>query len=660
MRFLDTVSLQLVSIPDSQLQDHQYAVLSHRWGADEDEVAYEDLVSSSQCSKKGFAKIQGFCQIALAASCRYGWADTCCINKTNTHELNEAINSMYLWYKASKICVVYLEDVPRKEFTESEWFDRGWTLQELIAPKFVSFYDQQWTLIGTKTGLLASISEKTRIPEDVLNHARKHSTCSVAQRMSWAAKRKTTRVEDRAYSLLGLFNLHMPMIYGEREDAFVRLQQLIIQRSKDESIFAWAMDPPVLARRTFCGFYATSPSVYLDCNDIVQIPGSKGFSETNGELSIRLKAFPQSPGTWLAMLHCTKRSRPKERIAIVIARTANKNEYVRVKDHADISRASVLEDHEMYLEYWDIRVSADPIEPPLSFFFGFWVRTLHPPSRTDNLITLLSNCDSSDPEYIYQCSSSQGNTGIARIEPRNGSDYSTWFDLRWIKFGFTQDFDPFLWLANDSQTQRLEESFEKGLVARKEVAEDQDRREIMTGDGFKARRGVTSEKLAYGWPEGRALIVVDKTKGLVDFTIEKLNLSISVQLQPLCKPDMGFSRSPDESGLLPQPMMVWVVDITETRRKSVQTSALTLERQTEDCRRYWTNLFCCPLIFFCHISGECEDRYPPDVCELCTTRNRAEKKLERVKRQYERNANSRVPILTTPDIGAFKPRLGDV
>ena len=662
MRFLDTVSLQLVDIPDSELEGIQYAVLSHRWGASEDEVSYEDLISSSGCSRIGMAKVQGFCKIALAANCRYGWADTCCINKGDPNELNEAINSMYMWYKTSKICIVYLEDVPRKEFTDSEWFDRGWTLQELIAPRHVSFFNQQWSLIGTKAGLLADISSKTRIPEDVLSHARKHTTCSVAQRMSWAAKRKTTRVEDRAYSLLGLFNLHMPMIYGEREGAFIRLQQLIIQRSKDESIFAWAMESPDTATRTYCSFYASSPSVYVACNDVVQIPGSKGFSETNGELSIQLKAFPQSPGTYFAMLHCTERSQPDERVAIVIARTVNKNEYVRVRDHANISRASVSASHEMYLEDWEIRVPTDPIEPPLSFFFGFWVRNLQLPSHTDNEITILSNCASSEPDYIHQRSWNQGNTGIVRIESRTGSECPSWSEIRWIKFGFTQDFDPVIWLANDSQTNRLRQPFDQAVEAQQEGRWDQGCKEIMSGDVFKARRGVMSEKLLYGWPEGRALIVVDKDKdkGLVDFVIDKLNLKISVQLQPMCRPTMEFSRSHDESGLPVRPMMIWVVDITETRRKSVQSSALTLGRRTEDCRRYWTNLLCCPLIFFCVISGECEDRYPPNLCEPCKSQDQIERNLERTRRRYEWNADSRIPILTTPDIGAFLPRLGNV
>jgi hypothetical protein len=192
MRFLNTTTLKFEQIPDLELhlEKNQYAILSHRWFADEDEVSYEDLLSSTDVShKKGFAKIQGFCKLASAANCRYGWVDTCCINKGNSSELGEAINSMYLWYSCSKICLAYLGDVPERQLKDSEWFDRGWTLQELIAPKEVSFYDQDWKHLGTKTDRLAELSRKTRIPETILSHTSKPSTCSVAQRFSWAATR---------------------------------------------------------------------------------------------------------------------------------------------------------------------------------------------------------------------------------------------------------------------------------------------------------------------------------------------------------------------------------------------------------------------------------------------------------------------------------------
>ena len=128
MRFLDTRTLKFEQIPDSELhlERNQYAILSHRWGADKDEVSFEDIHSSTEFfSKKGFNKIREFCKVAISESCRYGWVDTCCINKEDAVELSEAINSMYQWYKGSKICIAYLEDVPQKQLTDSQWFDRG-------------------------------------------------------------------------------------------------------------------------------------------------------------------------------------------------------------------------------------------------------------------------------------------------------------------------------------------------------------------------------------------------------------------------------------------------------------------------------------------------------------------------------------------------------
>ena len=128
---------------------------------------------------------------------------------------------MYQWYKRSSLCVAYLEDVPHGRLTDSCWFDRCWTLQELIAPRAVAFFDRNWNITGTKTQHIADLSRKTKIPESVLCCATEPSACSIAQRMSWAADRICTRIEDKAYSLLGLFGIHMPMIYGERENAFL-------------------------------------------------------------------------------------------------------------------------------------------------------------------------------------------------------------------------------------------------------------------------------------------------------------------------------------------------------------------------------------------------------------------------------------------------------
>ncbi|KAF1982430.1 hypothetical protein K402DRAFT_448677 [Aulographum hederae CBS 113979] len=282
MRFLNTSTLKFEYVADAELDqpENRYAILSHRWGADEEEVTYDDMISMityndlwnlegvGVSTKKGFAKIKGFCRYAAAVGCCYGWIDTCCINKGNSTELSEAINSMYMWYEASHICVAYLEDVPKKPFAESEWFDRGWTLQELIAPKIVGFFDQSWNLIGTKESLQKVLFDITKIPTKVLSHQAELRTCSVAQRMSWAASRKTKRVEDRAYSLMGLFDVNMSMIYGERDKAFLRLQQHILQKTKDESLFAWEMDYLV----PFSGLYAPSPSCFKNCHDIILKP----------------------------------------------------------------------------------------------------------------------------------------------------------------------------------------------------------------------------------------------------------------------------------------------------------------------------------------------------------------------------------------------------
>jgi hypothetical protein len=168
---------------------------------------------------------------------------------------------------------------------ESEWFERGWTLQELIAPINVSFYNHEWILIGTKDRLLTLLSTTTGVPESVLSGAANLNTCSIAQRMSWAAKRKTERVEDSAYSLMGLFDVSLPMMYGEREKAFLRLQEEIIRKSDDESIFAWSLGlsyPP----NDYSGLLAPSPTPFFHCNQVIGTPGSLGFSIKNVGLSI--------------------------------------------------------------------------------------------------------------------------------------------------------------------------------------------------------------------------------------------------------------------------------------------------------------------------------------------------------------------------------------
>ncbi|KAH9924684.1 HET-domain-containing protein [Epithele typhae] len=192
-----------------------------------------DLVSS---------KIRAFLVFAEKDGYAWAWADTCCIDKTSSAELSEAINSMFRYYSLSHTCYVYLSDhgeSRRNSLHRSQWHGRGWTLQELVAPKEVVFLSRSWIPLGTKLDLAMMLEEATGIPAPVLRFERSITDMSVAARMSWASKRKTTRVEDEAYCLFGLFGINMPTLYGEGSRAFYRLQEEIMKTSVDTSLFAW-------------------------------------------------------------------------------------------------------------------------------------------------------------------------------------------------------------------------------------------------------------------------------------------------------------------------------------------------------------------------------------------------------------------------------------
>ncbi|KAH8650498.1 heterokaryon incompatibility protein-domain-containing protein, partial [Tricladium varicosporioides] len=244
MRFINTTSFKFHEVSDLELHKlkNGYSILSHRWTWGDNEIMYLDVLSMSSDvkAKAGYTKFTGACALAKRLGYDLVWIDTCCINKTDSVELGEAINSMYRWYAMAKVCIAYLQDVNSLgEIMQSDWFNRGWTLQELIAPKTVRFYDRRWNYLGDKSSLSNVLVKKTGIPTEALKNIKPVQAYSVAQRMSWAAKRTTKRLEDRAYSLMGLFDVNMPMIYGERDGAFIRLQEQIISKSADESIFVW-------------------------------------------------------------------------------------------------------------------------------------------------------------------------------------------------------------------------------------------------------------------------------------------------------------------------------------------------------------------------------------------------------------------------------------
>ncbi|TEA16143.1 Vegetative incompatibility protein HET-E-1 [Colletotrichum sidae] len=219
-----------------------YAILSHTWGSDEEELSYQDIQGGST-SKQGLGKLKfdGCCKRAKDDGYQYAWIDTCCIDQTNSVEVGEAINSMYRWYKQAAICYALLSDVSagiETTFRKSRWFTRGWTLQELLAPVKLNFYDKDWQFLNSRTKLAGLVGEITGIPSRYLTGLATCHEASVAQRMSWAARRSTKRVEDIAYSLFGLFDVMIPMIYGEGNKAFTRLQKEIMTKTPDDSILA--------------------------------------------------------------------------------------------------------------------------------------------------------------------------------------------------------------------------------------------------------------------------------------------------------------------------------------------------------------------------------------------------------------------------------------
>jgi hypothetical protein len=221
-----------------------------KWGAEE--VTFQHINDSEWRGMRGATKIKYVSSYCKEEGFRYIWIDTCCIDKSSSAELSEAINSMYGWYEGSIVCYAYLEDVEHalsthapddpankdKAIRKSRWFNRGWTLQELIAPKKVYFFDSQWRSLGSKEDLSPLLSSITTIPEDVLAEPENRRDCSVARKMTWAAKRQTTRIEDVAYSMLGIFDVNMPLLYGEGRKAFIRLQEEILKETDDQSLLA--------------------------------------------------------------------------------------------------------------------------------------------------------------------------------------------------------------------------------------------------------------------------------------------------------------------------------------------------------------------------------------------------------------------------------------
>jgi hypothetical protein len=321
MRLLHTRTLELSEFLENATP--AYAILSHTW--ENEEVSFQDMQGPNAKKKAGYAKIQKCCEQAAQEGYEYVWIDTCCIDKSSSAELSEAINSMYVWYKNAETCYAYLADLDISNasleapefFKKSRWFTRGWTLQELIAPARLEFFDKYWSSFGTKAGRHSDLSEITGIDELTLNGRRELRDVSIAKKMSWASKRVTTRVEDIAYCLIGLFGINLPLLYGEGERAFIRLQEEIMRSSDDQSLFAWGLtdqeykvlhvsDERILCvsdyekqieaqPSTLSGFLARSPTAFEKSANVVPYRNwdfSKPYSMTNQGLRLELPIIP--------------------------------------------------------------------------------------------------------------------------------------------------------------------------------------------------------------------------------------------------------------------------------------------------------------------------------------------------------------------------------
>lgn len=376
----------------------RYAILSHTWGAEpEEEVTFEDLMNGIGKDKTGYNKIQFCGKQARCDDLQYFWVDTCCINKANNTELSEAINSMFHWYQNASKCYVYLSDVSiskrkasdqssqftwESAFPPPKWFTRGWTLQEMIAPRELEFYDKDWKFMGSKTDRLHELHRITGVDPMVLQGGNLR-LISVARKMSWASNRKTTRPEDRAYSLLGLFGISMPMLYGEGSRAFIRLQEEIVKEYDDETLFAWRSSTAA----NYTGLFAQSPADFAKSGNIFPcqstsrqiepvLVSSRGL-RINACLQRKKEKEEFADPTYLMRLNCKEvhfNMKPKERIGIVVATPFGiGNVYARTESN-DLPKFQPKSKSEWKIVF---ALKENHIkEFELVENYGFWIRTI--------------------------------------------------------------------------------------------------------------------------------------------------------------------------------------------------------------------------------------------------------------------------------------------
>ncbi|KXH38133.1 hypothetical protein CSAL01_09527 [Colletotrichum salicis] len=251
MRLLNTTTLKVKEFVSER---PRYAILFHIWGSQE--IVLQDTEAEGEAPssiKAGWKKIEGSCALALKDGFDWIWVDTCCIDTSSSSEFSEAINSMFHVPPLKYAPVIGFQDLATdldldhiaaiendlKTFLRSRWFTRGWTLQELVAPRRIDCHASDWSFLGSEADLVDIIHTHTMIDKEALKGVGNLSSFSVWSRMQWDARRETTRVEDMAYCLLGIFDINMPLLYGEGDRAFRRLQEEILRTIEDYSLMAW-------------------------------------------------------------------------------------------------------------------------------------------------------------------------------------------------------------------------------------------------------------------------------------------------------------------------------------------------------------------------------------------------------------------------------------
>ncbi|KAH8649510.1 heterokaryon incompatibility protein-domain-containing protein [Tricladium varicosporioides] len=539
MRLLHATSIELKEFSDDSTP--KYAIISHRW--QDGEVSYQHMQNGSATNMRGYSKLKLCCRQATKENLEYIWIDTCCIDKTNSVELSESINSMYRWYKNAIVCYVYLFDVHSMgvtndlSFEKSVWFTRGWTLQELIAPQRVEFYNSTWDKLGTKENMKERVSVITSIDVGVLEGVDPEHF-SIAKRMSWASKRTTTRAEDMAYSLLGLFGINMPMIYGEGEGAFLRLQEEIMKHSDDHSLFAWTS-----SSGGYRGLLAKSPTDFCDCGNIISTRSGLNripYFITNMGLSIELLMKAWAMDTYLAALDCEIES-PKTRIGIFLKLLPEDGQCARVMidgtDRLNFPKDLVTESH--YRKIY-VRQKVWKTPPDLDRMYGFWLRkflpTVQDPQTIPHSLTEVVSWNqwTINERILKIPTGSRGTAGILWFKGERGYSF--------LKVGFDLMFNPVCQLGGSlwMPFQDLHNS-------------------------YSPVQGPLEVKMDAKWMDRQSYYVLKRTGS---------EFAMNPYWSPLRQNEFGYK----EKEFVSQPKLEWVNEGTEYVFEGNRVSGLSLEK----------------------------------------------------------------------------------